>query len=86
MKTKQPDHCAHVARYYADKANTMAKNPSNVLFGLPAIYLPHSGVTIAEDLPDPRAAVNYLQRAIAFIRLATKFWLRAGGEIVQVQA
>lgn len=86
MKTKQPDHCAHVAAYYADKSDTMAWKPSRALFGVPAIYLEFSNRHMAEDPPSPHMAVAYLRSALAYIRLATKFWLRAGGAGGEVAA
>ena len=79
MKTKQ-DQCAHVARYYADLSEMMAA-PSVTLFGCPEIFLPSVGINYPEIPPNPTAAVAYLKTSIAYIRIAIRFWLRAGGEV-----
>ena len=81
MKSNQPDHCMHVAAYYANQADRMANKPSYGMFGLPEFELLNGVPPIPASPPDPYRAVCYLKHAIADIRLATKFWQRAGGEV-----
>jgi len=72
-KPKPPDHCAHVAAHYAHCADVMASCPSETLFGW------WCGAVPQLISADPGAAVRHLKAALAYIRMATKFWMRAGG-------
>lgn len=74
--TKQPQHCAHVAAYYADRCDTLKSG--TFLFDLKKRNIPLT------EMPDysiggAKWAIGMLVQALSTGKVAAREWVRAGG-------
>ena len=75
MKIKQPQHCAHVAAYYVEKASMLGSFIHQCVFGWTA----HDG---SEVPPDHDLGLFCLKRSEKYFVKAVKEFNRAGGRAI----
>lgn len=74
--TKQPQQCAHVAAYYADRCDTLKSG--NFLADLKKRNMPIAGMP-NYSIGGVKWALKMLRQALFVGKQAAREWVRAGG-------